>query len=327
MKRKSLWPLLLLFGFVGYMMFPLTLSAVSSGNSIISSGGTVFTEDSTKEDEPSYYIQNEFVQAGVAAQPELELQIDQWISSLYDRPGFDTWKGAQWEVLPLGPGLHGWVVLLNQGDRQVGYLIVSAAEDGTYHLTEYGTGSKPLYSMRTLHQSLVQLGLIDSSYDQFEADQSVRKEAHYSNGLQALWKVTVSEKVHYFDAKSGEELPDLSSVFPVLQSAKQGTSSSVKSIVQSAEAPEFDPFEQAYWIQGTPLQEWTEENVFDKWTSSRQVTYTARLFDGAVYNPYAVTGIHRWNNGSVYMALDQDGPRYFPFETLRLQGQWFEKPE
>nr|WP_150960177.1 hypothetical protein [Aneurinibacillus sp. XH2] len=360
MNKIWIWPLLLLLGFVGYAVFPQALSTAASidkvkaegmedklsvrpeegslpvaGSPVSNNDYQLKMEDASSEardEEPSNYIKNEYAQAGISAQPELDQQIDKWIASLYDQPGFDTWKGASREVLPLGPGLHGWVVLLNQGDRQVGYLIVNAAEDGGYQLTEYGTGSKPLYSMQTLYQGLVQSGIIDSSvsYVDFAADLTIRKEACYSNGLQALWKVTIDDKLHYFDAKSGEELPDLSewlSSRPSAETIFQREPAKPKEKVQSLEMPEFDPFEHAYWLTGKPVEDLNAENAFFKLSSMNQVTYTARLFAGKVYNPYAVSGVHLWNDGSLYAALDQDGPRYFMFEQLQQTGQWFQQPQ
>src|SRR5690348_15386622 len=55
---------------------------------------------------------------------ELNRNIDLWIQHLGQENSFKNWTGAHWTSYPLGPGTHGWVVIIEQGKQQVGYLIV-----------------------------------------------------------------------------------------------------------------------------------------------------------------------------------------------------------
>ena len=68
--------------------------------------------------------------------------VNRWIDELSKQEVYREWKQAKWRREPLGPGLHGWIVLLTSaaGDRNIGYLIVNVNPEGDFILTEYGNG-------------------------------------------------------------------------------------------------------------------------------------------------------------------------------------------
>ena len=44
------------------------------------------------------------------------------------------------------------------------------------------------------------------------------------------------------------------------------------------------------------------------------------LYGGAAAFAFAVTGYHRWDNGDIYLALEQEGPRFIPADAVLRQG-------
>src|SRR5687768_5268424 len=80
-----------------------------------------------------------------------DVSVNQWIKEIAKRPEFAEWRAetVSWERHPLGPGLHGWIVMISNTDRSLGYLVVTVDPDGHYVLGEYGVGEYPLFSENT----------------------------------------------------------------------------------------------------------------------------------------------------------------------------------
>lgn len=72
---------------------------------------------------------------------------DAWIAAQMERiaaaEGFADWLGAHLEIFPLGPGTHGWLVLLSRDNRRVGFLTVYDDGRGGWTIGEYGRGEPP----------------------------------------------------------------------------------------------------------------------------------------------------------------------------------------
>ncbi|PDO10088.1 MAG: hypothetical protein BLM47_09295 [Candidatus Reconcilbacillus cellulovorans] len=72
---------------------------------------------------------------------------DSWIAAQMERiaaaEGFADWLGAHLEIFPLGPGTHGWLVLLSRDNRRVGFLTVYDDGRGGWTIGEYGHGEPP----------------------------------------------------------------------------------------------------------------------------------------------------------------------------------------
>ncbi|WP_052339693.1 hypothetical protein [Gorillibacterium massiliense] len=253
---------------------------------------------------------------------ELEKSVSDWIIALSSEKGFEKWTAADWAILPLGPGTHSWLVALTaDGGKDAGYLIVSQKSDGGYLLTEYGTGTYPLFSMQTLRQSLLQRELIDSSSTGSCLDKA---ERYLTGSLESFWKVECGGETYYFDAKSGGELPDLTNYLAsAVKNNKTLTFSPALNPVESnaerpvvtdrLELPAIDPYDQPGWIKdkgqsGTKSDFDTAASRLKE--SEQSFIYTVKLYGSQALYPLAVTGYHTWSDGSQFLILDQDGPRY-----------------
>lgn len=115
---------------------------------------------------------------------------------------FTSWKEARTDYYPLGPGTHSWLVNIMDGGQRIGYLIVSATEQGGYMLSEYGTGTSGLpYSLTDLRQFLVQEELISSDYSG-----KLELTALYAS-LLPVWKLTLDHTDIYINASVPQVLP------------------------------------------------------------------------------------------------------------------------
>jgi hypothetical protein len=247
--------------------------------------------------------------------------VNAYFKELSAQTDFASWKQATWTSYPLGPGSHGWVVLVKQNGQEIGYMVIQADADQAYHLVEYGSGAYPLFGSYMLYQGLVQLELIDSSYS---------LERLYTNPLQAVWKVTVTgtSKVHYLDAKTGEALPikeaDIPSSTPDREMNTFTKSDSVHKIIETSTTDEFDPYAKLTWAsehnrQVPPSFEELKAALQQK----EQLTFAGELYAGQVILPLAVTGYQEWSDESRYVRVHQDDERFLPFEVLKESGVFF----
>jgi hypothetical protein len=225
--------------------------------------------------------------------------------------------------------MHGYVVLLLADGQEVGYMIVSAAEDGTYNLTEYGSGSHPLFSLSTLYRSAVQLELIPSSVSlgEFLNDRASRKERLYASPMHALWKLTISGQTTYLDAKTGEQLPADETKLPTVLSdtaPADGSQAAEPVVTAKLLLPTFDPYQRISWVKGKPLPLATFASVKKALAGKQRLTYVAELYDAKVTVPFAVVGYHEWSGpAESYLTVAQDGPRYIRYASLKADGRFF----
>lgn len=250
----------------------------------------------------------------------LDAQVDAWIAQLSQEEAFASWKGASWHKYPLGPGLHGWVVIMYRPDGgEAGYLIVSESPDGGYVLSEYGLGDHPLFSWQTLEQSPA-LTLVSP------ADKTERM---YYDSIHSFWKVTDdadSGAAQYFDAVTGMELPVTDEklakfrTIPVQEEELSGKR--LHTIDVSG-----DPYMSLDWLDTPPasIGNW---KAFIAWLDaegSGNAVYIAKAFEGFMLTPMGVAGYHWWPaDGTTvrgFVALDQEGlRRYIPLERLLADG-------
>ncbi|WNQ09690.1 hypothetical protein MJA45_18930 [Paenibacillus aurantius] len=262
------------------------------------------------------------------APADFDKQVAEWIRSLSAEPGFEAWLGAKWERVPLGPGTHSWLVTVLGSDGEAGYLVVHAAADGSLVLGEYGTGDKPLFSMRTLYQSMMQHALLPSSltYEEFAGSTRYRKERMYLLGPESFWKVTSGSEIYYFDAKSGDRLLDLTKLNPGARQAPEGglvQSSRPAQVTGRLSLEAFDPFLLVRWVSGQPLAVTDPASLKKTLTASSSMTYNAKLFNNQALYPFAVTGYQEWSDATLYVALDQEGTRYLPLSVLVTLGKFY----
>lgn len=255
----------------------------------------------------------------------LDAAVRQWKSELAKLQGFEAFQEASWTSSPLGPGVHGWVVILKKGADEVGYMVIHAAPDGSFRLSEYGTGSSPLFSLATLYRTLVQHGLIDMSYDQFADRPELHGERCYFNPMQAVWKLRINDSVYLIDAKTGELLPVKENTLPQ-QSAFAGEAvaktQSSHNIIESLELPTFDPFERLPWVKGKPIDIRSFADVKERLDNRNKMTFVAFLYGYEVTVPLAVIGYHAWSSDN-YLLLDQDGLRAVHYDHLPSSSRFY----
>ncbi|MEK8130504.1 hypothetical protein WMW72_21595 [Paenibacillus filicis] len=251
---------------------------------------------------------------------DLKAAVAGYVGELSRQPGFEKWAHADWTSQPLGPGTHGWVVLLRSGEQEIGYLIVHADEKGSYRLTEYGKGSFPLFSQNTLYRSLVRLELIEYTY---------RAEPYYWNPLQAVWKVTVdnADRIWYIDAKTGEELPFMTAGgFPEPSSSLQTftKTEAQHTIVQAGHTTPADPYARLSWVKGTPsAADPSFALLQSQIKAGTPPVFAAELYSGKVITPLGVSGYHEWSGSDRYVQVIQDDDRYLPLDALTHLGHFY----
>jgi hypothetical protein len=263
--------------------------------------------------------------------------VSEWISALTKESGFEAWRTAKWESLPVGPGTHSWLIVIRQNQIEVGYMIVGAMEDGKhYKLLEYGLGKQPLFSLNTLYQSMMQLALIDSSLtlEAFMQDSSWSKERYYLKTLENFWRINRGTEIYYLDAKSGELL--LNSVNPLPGSAPQAepkvnkpTASDELTNQHTAQIKErivfaaYDPFDKLSWINGKALGIHSLPDLKLALNEHPEMSYMAKLYPSKIIYPFGLLGYQLWSNGQAYIALDDDGARYIPLSSLVGAGSFY----
>jgi hypothetical protein len=266
----------------------------------------------------------------ISGEETLEVAVNQWKAALGKQKGFEIFQTASWTSYPLGPGTHGWIIILQQNSSEVGYMVIHAAPDKTYRLGEYGTGKSPLYSLATLYRSLVQHGLIDMSYAAFSQTNGLHGERLYYNPMQAVWKISIQSRIYLIDAKTGELLPVHESFLP--QQSETAESETVISgiakaqsplhLIEKLELPAFDPYEKLPWVKGKPLEIQSFADLKKQLDGKQKMTYVAFLYGYEVTVPLAVTGYHLWTTNG-YVLLDQDGMRAVDFEELPSSARFY----
>jgi hypothetical protein len=269
----------------------------------------------------------------ISESTNLKSAIKAWITSLTNETGFEVWKKAKWESLPVGPGTHSWLVVIRKDNLEVGYLIIGAMEDGKhYKLLEYGLGPQPLFSFNTLYQSMMQQALIDKSLTlaAFTLDTSWLKERFIINTLESFWRVSRGSEVYYLDGKTGELL--LNAVNPLENSVQLLGTTVSKDVLtdllpsqlkESIATPSYDPFERLSWVKGKPLLIATIDDFKLAVKTRPKLTFMSKLYHDTLIHPFAITGYQLWNDNQAYIALDDEGTRYLPLSSLLEAGAFY----
>ncbi|MFS0837668.1 hypothetical protein [Paenibacillus sp. 1P03SA] len=244
----------------------------------------------------------------------LNEHIVRWIDSLASQKGFESWSRARWTVAPLGPGTHGWIVLLTDDDGlEAGYLIVSAAENGTLQLIEYGTGEHPLFSTRTLYRILVQHAIIPSSmsYKTWLDTSEARLQRFYTDAFHAVWTVPAGNNRILIDAKTGE-IRTFRNYSPASASSLLRLHGAAFELIPGTplEVPPHDPYEEISWLTRNALPIRSYEELIPYLAAGKSLTFVCECFDGRLTLPLSVTGALRWTGGAAFIAFEQEGRRY-----------------
>ncbi|GCL71121.1 hypothetical protein PN4B1_10260 [Paenibacillus naphthalenovorans] len=255
--------------------------------------------------------------------PSLQNAMDRIIRELASQQGFEQWKQGAWTTYPLGPGTHGWIVMITVDGKEAGYLVVQASGQDTYRLIEYGKGPYPLFSMQTLSRSLVRLDIVEYPY---------HLERIYYNPLEALWKVTApqADRVWYIDAKSGEELPLTNdSQLPAADSGllvkplPVTDSDALNTIIAAGQTEPSEAYERLPWVKNKP-ETLVRFELLQKWIDQgRKPIFVAELYGGRVHVPLPVTGYQAWSGGESYVGVRQDDDRYLPLHTINPLGGFY----
>lgn len=265
--------------------------------------------------------------------PNMEEQIRSWIGTLAKEKDFEAWSDSAWDIYPLGPGTHSWVVLLRSQGTELGYMVVSSTEDGGYKLMEYGTGENPLFSMKTLYHSMVQRGMISDtlSYVSFLQASPVSLTRWYVPPLQAVWQIDGGEVPRFFDAKTGEELPDIGEW---LRTRTKGTGPGItgnasipvadQRLSETFQWEPHDPFIRPAWLKGNPM----DAPTFAEWKKAAsspeaRMVYSGKWYGGIALYPLAVSGYHVWPGETPYIRLEHQGSRYVSFGDAGLLGGFY----
>ncbi|OKP94234.1 hypothetical protein [Paenibacillus sp. P46E] len=262
------------------------------------------------------------------------------ISKLAASPPFTGWKHASTEYFPLGPGTHSWLVNVMNGEQRIGYLIITAAEQGGYVLSEYGAGSYGLpYSMQDLRQFLVQQELIPSYFSG-----KLELDALYAPML-PVWKLTIGSKTFYINASILQVLPWSPSQADDVLHGKAGGSGTLSSL-DTALSPlpvyltegQDDPYADLIWLSAPPLANLSTDKLALTLASGGSLAFQSRGRNDALGAPFMITGYQSWriaDSGSstdsagssiLYAASGPEGRRYLPFGALQHSGTLHKLP-
>lgn len=263
------------------------------------------------------------------------------ISKLSAAAPFTGWKNARTEYYPLGPGTHSWLVNVMNGEQRIGYLIVSATEEGGYLLSEYGAGTSGLpYSMTDLRQFLVQEGLITST-----SSEKAELTALYAPML-PVWKLTLDKETYYINAISLQLLPwSLSKAESVLNRALTGAG-----LVDSQERSwspqrayksggQDNPYADLQWLTSPKLRAVNGDNVAVLLGSGAALAFQSAGNNDMTGAPFMITGYQSWQLSAqagatsnpaktvVYAASGLQGRRYLPLAALQATGTLHKLPQ
>ncbi|MCC3374337.1 hypothetical protein [Cohnella sp. REN36] len=294
-RRLPLWPLLLALSIA---VVPMTATALPA---------PVRAESAVPE---------------TADRAALERHVAEWVGALAAEKPFAAWKKASPRIDTLGPGTHGWLVTLVADGRAAGYLVVYAAEDGTYRLGEYGLGPQPLFDTGALRRALFANGWIDST--QSNEFQAVK---HYAHAFAAAWEVRLPGQTVWLDAKTGEQLP--------LDAASWAEAAKASALSAPFAAPAtskigalklnatFDPYERLPWLMDEAPFAADPAKLLQRLASKGHLRFVSEPFGDAMLYALPVTGYQRWADGRTDLALDMAGTRFIPLETLTKLGLFY----
>ncbi|WP_152394333.1 hypothetical protein [Paenibacillus guangzhouensis] len=265
-------------------------------------------------------------------QQMLASHVEGWIQDLSKHAPFTVWKGAEYTISPLGPGLHSWLVQLTKQNKELGYLIVSATESQQLTLSEYGVGPSPLFSTNTLYLSLVQHGIIPSSIkrNQLLTTERLHIQRYYLHPMLAVWRVEPQDQpATYYNAKTGEQLLITDQEWDKQKNTlSQGSpmEAGMQEVIQPNKNAQpiasFDPFERINWLTHAPLEIKNAANLSSKLDQKARITYVSNWYQDTYLIPLAVSGYQTWGNVT-YIMVHDEGARWIPFQSLAAYGKFY----
>lgn len=179
---------------------------------------------------------------------------DRYKRQLAKNEPFTDWSEAGLETIPLGPGMHGWLVRVISGQEQIGYMILEATGEGGIRLAEYGRGSAMPYQETTLHQALAHRLQADDAASSADQDVLADIEPYFFDPLLTVWRLEWSSgAVEWIDAQTGERLP------PAFEPERSPApwSKELRAVMASSAAPSTENAAPALLLEGVTGREET----------------------------------------------------------------------
>ncbi|CAM2949761.1 hypothetical protein PASE110613_08970 [Paenibacillus sediminis] len=247
---------------------------------------------------------------------------------------FASWKKADMNIKPLGPGTHSWLVSFAQNGEEAGYAVISASEDGGYQLVEYGGKGSSLFSDQMLRQALTNLHLTD--------DAQLEYQFLYGGPLLAEWRIHQKDNNQaaaiYVDALTGEVLPETDETwqqqtngqpYAIHESAISSKDVTYKPSSAVFTASAFDPYDNMMWLAAKPLEIKDSLSFQSILIKNKQLVFTTKGDKRTYQIPLSVSGYQKWTaaNGNarspVYVSVGTEQSRFILINTLLSGGQFY----
>ncbi|MGO4730027.1 hypothetical protein [Paenibacillus sp. 2KB_22] len=243
-----------------------------------------------------------------------------------------NWKNADLDFYPLGPGTHSWLVQAALDGKPIGYMIITATEQGHLILSEYGQGEQSPYNNELLGQAL------DRQHVNLEALLAGGGELHlgYALPLLAYWKVEQpNQPALYIDATNGDVLP--SELLKLLEADSRQGSASITNLSTAPSGsvgplhlrPAFNPADNLLWMTSKPIVANRVQDVIQH-EENQEIVFSADDRNVVYGGPLPVSGYQLWHTDQkaesiLYVALGGKTSiqRFVPLSTLQLDGQFY----
>ncbi|KQY82992.1 hypothetical protein ASD24_11895 [Paenibacillus sp. Root52] len=246
--------------------------------------------------------------------------------------GESNWKKAELSFTPLGPGTHSWLVQATFEEKLIGYMIITATDQGHLKLSEYGLGEQSPYDRELLSHALERQHL---NLTMIHADGG-KLGLRYALPLLAYWKVErPNQEALYIDATNGDLLPSetlrqietTSKPMVMIDTYASATSSWLIDSVHMR--PTFNPMDNLLWITSKPVkltrvQDWTQLH------KELGIVYSANNRNIFYGGPLPISGYQLWHNKAqsqsvFYVAIGghTSTQRFVPLDTLLEDGQFY----
>lgn len=243
-----------------------------------------------------------------------------------------NWKNADLDFYPLGPGTHSWLVQAAFEGKHIGYMIITATEQGQMKLSEYGQGEQSPYSSELLGQALnrqlVNLDALIASGGELHA--------RYALPLLAYWKLDrPNQPALYIDATNGDLLP--SEFLSRLEANSNQITGSITDLSTTSPLsvdplhlrPVFNPADNLLWITSKPVAANRAKDVIQD-GENQEIVFSADNRNVVYGGPLPVSGYQLWHTDQeeesiLYVALGGKPSiqRFVPLSTLQQDGQFY----
>ncbi|WP_017689330.1 hypothetical protein [Paenibacillus sp. PAMC 26794] len=242
------------------------------------------------------------------------------------------WNNADLNFYPLGPGTHSWLVQAAFDGKPIGYMIITATEQGQLLLSEYGQGEQSPYNNELLGQAL------DRQHVNLEALLAGGGELHlgYALPLLAYWKVEQpNHPALYMDATNGDVLP--SEFLNLLEADSKQFSAIITDLSTTPSLsvdplhlrPVFNPADNLLWITSKPVAADQAQDVIQH-GENQEIVFSADDRNVVYGGPLPVSGYQLWHadqeaESILYVALGGKSSiqRFVPLSTLQQDGQFY----